>query len=93
MFYKNMKVKVGPLDGDTEVYNIVAGVLLRDTLAPYLFIIFLDYVHRTLIDLMKENGFTLIRQEADDTPPTNYYDRKWHSASYKYSYPSRISAE
>ena len=31
---------------------------------PYLFIIYLDYVLRTPIDLMKENGFTLERQEA-----------------------------
>ena len=36
---------------------MVAGVLQGDTLAPYLFIICLDYVLRTSIDLMNENGF------------------------------------
>ena len=46
MLYKNMKVKVRSLDGDTDYFNIVAGVLQGDTLAPYLFIICLDYVLR-----------------------------------------------
>ena len=47
---ENTKVKVRSLDGDTEYFNIVAGVLQGDTLAPYLFIICLDYVLRTLTD-------------------------------------------
>ena len=46
-------------DGDTEYFDIVAGVLQRDTLAPYLFIICLDYVLRTSIDKIRENGFEL----------------------------------
>ena len=37
-------------------FDIVAGVLQRDTVVPYLFIISLDYVLRTRIDLMKENS-------------------------------------
>ena len=50
MIYKNTKVKVCSQDGDTDFFDIVAGVLQGDTLAPYLFIICLDYVLRTLID-------------------------------------------
>ena len=57
MLYKNMKVKVCLPDGDTDYFDIVAGVLQGDTLAPYLFIICLDDVLRTSIDLMKEKGF------------------------------------
>ena len=38
MFYKNTKVKVRSQDGDTDFFNIVVGVLQRDTFAPYLFI-------------------------------------------------------
>ena len=41
---RNTKVKVRSPDGDTEYFDIVAGVLQGDTLAPYLFIICLDYV-------------------------------------------------
>ena len=40
-------------DGDTEYFDIVPGVLQGDTLAPYLFIICLDYVLRTSIDKIK----------------------------------------
>ena len=53
MLYRNTKVKVGSLDGDTDILDIVTGALQGDTLAPYQFIIFLDYVLRTSIDLRK----------------------------------------
>ena len=43
MLYKNTKVKVRFPDGDTDYFDIVAGVLQGETLAPYLFIISLDY--------------------------------------------------
>ena len=62
MLYKNMKVKVHSPDGDTNYLDIVAGVLQKDTLAPYQFIIYLDYVLRTSIDLMKENCFKLAKE-------------------------------
>ena len=42
ILYRNTKVKVRSPDGDTEYFDIVAGVLQGDTLAPYLFIICLD---------------------------------------------------
>ena len=48
-----MKVKVRSSDGDTDYFDIVAGVLQGDTLPPYLFIICLDYMLRMSIDLMK----------------------------------------
>ena len=55
MLYKNSKVKICSPDGDTDVFDIIAGVLQGYTLAPYWFIICLDYVLWTSIDLMKEN--------------------------------------
>ena len=67
MLHKNSKVKVHSPDGDTDFYEIVAGVVQADTLTPYQFINCLDYVLRTSIDLMKENIFRWRRQEADDT--------------------------
>ena len=42
MLYRNTKVKVRSPDGDRDNFNIVAGVLQGDTLAPCLFIICLD---------------------------------------------------
>ena len=61
---KNTKVKVRSLVGDTEYFDIVAGVQQGDTLAPYLFIICLDYVLRTSIDKIKENGFELTKKRS-----------------------------
>ena len=40
-------------------FGIVAGVLQRGTLTPYVFIICLDNVLQTLTDFMKENDFTI----------------------------------
>ena len=68
IIYRSTKVKVRLADGDTEYFNIVAGVLQGDTLAPYLFIICLDYVLRTSIDRIKENGFKLTKKRTKGTP-------------------------
>ena len=62
MLYKNTKVKVRSPDGDTDYFNIVAGVRQRDTLAPYIFIICLAYVLRMSRDKMKDNGFKLAKE-------------------------------
>ena len=64
MLYKITKIKVRSPDGDTDYFDIAAGVLQGDILAPYLFIICLDYVVRTSIDLMKENGFKLANEKS-----------------------------
>ena len=55
MLNKNTKVKVRSPDGNTGFFDIVAGVLQRDTLAPSLSTICPDYVLRRSIDQMKEN--------------------------------------
>ena len=52
MLYKNTKMKVCPLNGDTDFFDILSGVLQGDTLASYLFLIYLDYVLWTLIDII-----------------------------------------
>ena len=64
ILYRNIKVKVCSPDGDTDNFNIVAGVLQRSTLAPYLFIICLHYVLRTSINKIKENGFKLTKERS-----------------------------
>ena len=64
ILYRNNKVKVHSPDGDTDYFNIVAGVLQGYTLAPYLFIIYLDYVLRKSIDKIKENCFELTKKRS-----------------------------
>ena len=63
ILYRNSKVKVHSPDGDTEYFDIVAGVLQGDTLAPYLFIICLDHVLRISIDKISWQ-----RNEVEGTP-------------------------
>ena len=60
ILYRNTKVK--------EYYDIVAGVLQGDTLAPCLFIICLDYMLRTSIDKIRENGFELTKKRSRRYP-------------------------
>ena len=49
---------------ETDYFDIVAGVLQGDTLAPYLFITCLDYVLRTSIDKMKDIGFKSTKERS-----------------------------
>ena len=71
---KNTKVKVRSPDRDTEYFDIVAGVLQGDTLAPYLFIIYRDYVLRTSIDKIRENGFELTKKRSRRYPAKTITD-------------------
>ena len=68
ILYRNTKMRVRSPDGDTEYFDIVAGVLQGDTLAPYLFIIRLDYVLRISIDKIRENGFELTKKRSRRYP-------------------------
>ena len=61
-------------DFEFRVFDIVAGVLQGDTLAPYLFIICLDYVLRTSIDKIRENGFELTKRRSKRYPAKTITD-------------------
>ena len=74
ILYRNTEVKVHSPDGDTEYFDIVAGVLQGDTLSPYLFIICLDYVLRTSIDKIRENGFELTKKRSRRHPAKTITD-------------------
>ena len=68
MLYRNTKLKVRSPDGNIDYFDIVGGVLQGDTLATYLFIICLNYVIRTCIDKIKENGFKLAKERSRGSP-------------------------
>ena len=46
IMYEDTSAKVITPDGETETFSILAGVLQDDTLAPYLFVIVIDYIMR-----------------------------------------------
>ena len=91
MLYKNTKVKVCSPDGDTDYFDIIAGVLQGDTLAPYVFDNCLKYVLRTSIDIIKDNGFKLGKNKKI-TCTKNYGRglRRWHSKSGQYTNPNLL---
>ena len=74
ILYRNIKVKVCSPDGYVDYFDIVAGVLEGDTLTPYLFIICLEYMLRTSIDKIKENGFKLTKKRSSRYPAKTITD-------------------
>ena len=95
MLYGNTKVKVRSPDEDTDYFDIGAGVLQGDTLAPYLFNICLDYVLRISIDKIKKKRFQPNKRKKHKVPCKNNYRRglrRWYSASGKCIHPSRNPA-
>ena len=74
MLYKNAKVKVRSPNGHMDYFDIVAGVVQGDTLAPYVFIICLVYVLRTSIEKMKDNGFKLTKERSRRYPSKTITD-------------------
>ena len=64
IMYMNTRAKVLSVDGETEMFEITAGVLQGDTLAPFLFIIIVDYVMRETITDHEYLGLTLNKTTA-----------------------------
>ena len=63
--YTNTRAKVVSPDGDTDLFEITMGVLQGDTLAPFLFVIVLDYAMRKAIEGKEETyGFTMEPQRS-----------------------------
>ena len=70
VMYEGTKAKVITSDGETDYFNISTGVLQGDTLAPFLFAIFLDYALRKAIEGKEEElGFHLSRRRSRRISP------------------------
>ena len=74
MLYQDTRSMVRSPDGNTEFFDITAGVLQGDTLAPFIFIICLDYVLRKALDKNKQLGFTLTKQKSRRFPAVKITD-------------------
>ena len=63
--YTNTKAKILSPDRETDVFEIMMGVLQGDTLAPFLFVIALDYAMRKAVEGKEEEfGFTITPQKS-----------------------------
>ena len=74
MLYRNTQATVRSPDGDTSFFEISGGVLQGDTLAPYLFIICLDYVLRVAIEDKQQLGFTISKAQSRRYPAKKITD-------------------
>ena len=73
--YNSLKAKIKSPDGETEYFDIHAGVMQGDTLAPYLFVITLDYAMRQAINGREnELGFTIQPRKSSRNPAVSLCD-------------------
>ena len=73
IIYRDTEAQVITQDGDTNFFKILAGVLQGDTLAPFLFIIALDYALREATR-ETQTGFTLSTRQSSRHPATYITD-------------------
>ena len=67
--YSDTRAKVLSPDGETDLFEITAGALQGDTLAPFLFIIVLDCALRKAMDGCEEDlGFTITPRKSRRHP-------------------------
>ena len=96
MLDKNTKAMVSSPNDDMNFCDIIVGVLQGDILAPYLFILSLDYILWTSIDVIKLNGFSF-KKDKMQMLSHRIYDScrlcRWSSASCKYTCPSASSKQ
>ena len=64
MLYNNTRAMVRSPDGDTLSSRLPPECYREDTLAPFIFIICLDYILKILLDNDRELGFTLTERRS-----------------------------
>ena len=89
ILYKDTEAQVLSPDGDTDFFQIKAGVLQGDTLAPFLSILALDYAMRKTTTNPQETGFTLNTQQSRRHPATTITDADFADDIALLSTPSK----
>ena len=77
--YTDNSSTVMTTDGETQAFPTLAGILQGDTLAPFLFIMVVDYIMRVSVDTIAEKGYLLdprrgSRQPAEYLTDTDFAD-------------------
>ena len=68
VLYTNTSSTILSTDGETPTFSIHAGILQGDTLAPFLFIIVVDYVLRMSVDTISSKGFEIKARQSSRHP-------------------------
>ena len=66
--YTETSATVFSPDGETSPFDICAGILQGDTLAPFLFIIVVDYVLRMSVDKINNSGLEIQPRRSSRNP-------------------------
>ena len=68
VLYKNTSSTILAPDGETPFFSIQAGILQGDPLAPFLFIIVVDYVLRMSVDTINDKSYQLAPKRSSRYP-------------------------
>ena len=68
VLYTNTSSTILTPDGETPFFSIQADILQGDTLAPFLFIIVVDYVLRMSVDTINDKGYQLTPKRSSRYP-------------------------
>ena len=68
ILYTDTSATILSPDGETSPFDICAGILQGDTLAPFLFIIVVDYVLRVSVDKINDNGLEIHPRKSSRNP-------------------------
>ena len=71
IMYEYTSAKVITPDGDSETFSILAGVVQGDILAPYFFVIVIDYIMRKAITGREEKLDFQLRKRQSRTSTTH----------------------
>ena len=74
VLYSNTTSTILSPDGETSPFSILAGILQGDTLAPFLFIIVVDYVLRMSVDNISSKGLEITPRRSSRYPAKHLTD-------------------
>ena len=84
VLYTNTSSTIMTPDGETEPIYIMAGIFQGDTLAPFLFIMVLDYALRNLLDPNHTKGFQLHPRKSYRHPAVHFTDADLQMILHQY---------
>ena len=74
VLYTNTTAAIYTPDGETQQIDIKAGILQGDTLAPFLFILVVDYILRVSVDQNTESGLEIQPRRSSRQPARHLTD-------------------
>ena len=74
VLYTDTSATILTPDGETEAFSILAGILQGDTLAPFLFILVVDYILRMSVDKISTKGYELRARQSSRHPAVHLTD-------------------